>query len=52
MNNNPSETEIKKEETKLLDIIKKQYNSCMEQGICRRGIDWMVKILNQPPKKM
>ena len=41
------------EELSVADYVKEHYKKCIKQGgFCRRGIEFMVKILNQPPKKM
>ena len=35
------------------DIVKKHYKKCMlEGGLCRRGIEFAVKILTQKPRKI
>ena len=54
MNIVPDDPFIKQvEELSVGDYVKEHYKKCIQQGgFCRRGIDWMVKILNQPPKKM
>ena len=54
MNILPDDLLIKQvEELNLGEYVKEHYKKCIQQGgFCRRGIEFMVKILNQPPKKM
>ena len=54
MNIPPDDPLIKQvEELSVGEYVKEHYKKCIQQGgFCRRGIEFMVKILNQPPKKM